>query len=175
MRTTIALVCAVLLAGCGRMSVRDAAQSVAEAPSTPGAIAALVLQVLESGDPPTYDVIGDTIVDCVDAYEDRYPATSDIMRNLGDQLSCVCWHDWIKRITFERPGYVPNPMFERTFCQPAPAVDMTATTVQQSVTCAPTERPSVAQTVEPPAVDPECAATYGAEHFMCVDRSEWVK
>lgn len=158
---------ALLVTGC---SLRNAARTVAESPSVPGAIAALVLQVIAEGSPPTYDVISDSIVDCVDAYQDSSPATSDLMIHFGDNLECVCWHDWVKRITYERPGYEPNPLFRDSFC-PAPEPSVAVT---QALEAPPPLQ--VTTTVEPPVVDPECAAEYGEDHWYCQPvPPEWVK
>ena len=166
MRTVLVAVLLSLASGC---SLRYAARTVYDAPTVPGAIASLVLSVLEEGSPPTYDIISDAIVDCVDDYEDSSPATSDLMIHFGDNLDCVCWHDWVKRISYERPGYEPNPMYQRSFCP----VQDEPVAVTQAIEAPPPL--TVTTTVDPPAVDPECASEYGADHFMCVDRSEWYK
>ena len=119
MKYLLAISLSLVLAGCGGVSVREAATTVADSPSVPGAIASLVLRVMEDGSPPTYDEISDTIIDCVDD-QDTYPATSDLMQHFGHELSCVCWYDWEKRISFERPGYTPNPRYRESFCEADP-------------------------------------------------------
>lgn len=162
--TILALV--LVLAGCSRVSVREAANTVAEAPTVTGAIASLVLRVMENGSPPTYDEIGDAIVDCVDDYQDTLPATSDLMMRHGHELDCVCWFDWEKRISFERPGYSPNPRYRASFC-PAPEPEV----VTQAL-----PPPSPIMAAPEPQIDPECVAEYGEDHWYCQPvQPEWVK
>ena len=121
MRGAIILL-AGLLASCANITQREALDAF-DAPTAAGIIASFIQALDDTGTPPTFDQLQDVIVDCVDDYRDTYPATSDLMTNFADQLDCVCYHDYRKRISRIWLGYEPNPLFGELFCpaQPTPA------------------------------------------------------
>ena len=118
MRATLALALCAVLAGCGGMSAREAALTMAEAPTLAGGL----LAIYAAGRTPTFDDLDDSIRECVDDLDNG----GDLEEALGESgLQCYCYHSVTDQISRNVTGYLANPVLEPLYCeaQPEPPPD----------------------------------------------------